>query len=231
MLDESAETTLPISALTSLEYCPRQFYYRFVQGEELTSAAMQEGKLLHRRVHQAGTQAIAEGVKETTNLYLFSEALRLSGYADVVEERAGLLVPVEYKRGRAGPWPGDQMQLCAQALCLEERQPEQLPIPYGYIYYAGSHQRVQVPLTEELRARTRNAIVQAFAVAALESPPPPLSGKLVSRCPACSVSSVCLPDEVRLLQAQRTPGSGVLARPLRRAKQEGEDTDANVLSD
>jgi CRISPR-associated exonuclease Cas4 len=184
---------------------------------------MQEGALLHRRVHQAGTQTSAGGDKEITNLYLFSEALHLSGYADVVEEHAGMLVPVEYKRGRAGPWPGDEIQLCAQALCLEERRPEQPPIPYGYIYYAGSRQRVQVSFTEELRARTRRAIAQAFEVAALEAPPPPLTGKLVARCPRCSLYSVCLPDEVRLLHARRASSSDEQERK--------ENTSANSVCD
>jgi CRISPR-associated exonuclease Cas4 len=172
MSDETDDATLPISALNALEYCTRQFYYRFVQGEEPTTVAMQEGTLLHRRVHQPGTHTTAEGDKEPTNQYLSSEALHLSGYADVVKDHAGMPVPVEYKRGRAGPWPGDEVQLCAQALCLEERQPEQLPIPYGSIYYAASHQRVQIPFTEALRARTRGAIARAFEVAALESSRP-----------------------------------------------------------
>jgi CRISPR-associated exonuclease Cas4 len=193
---------LPISALNALEYCPRKFYYQFVQGERLVNALLLEGTLLHQRVHQAGTRSTAAGERQTTRLYLASETLRLSGFADVVEERAGVLVPVEYKHGHMGQWLHDQVQLCAQALCLEERQPGKPLIPYGYIYYAGSRHRIQVPFTPLLRDRTRAAIAQAFQVAARSTPPPPLSGKLVARCSNCSLLPLCLPAEVRRLHVK-----------------------------
>ncbi|HEY0757533.1 MAG TPA: CRISPR-associated protein Cas4 [Ktedonobacteraceae bacterium] len=203
MTDVSHGEAIPISALNALEYCPRKFYYQFVQGETLANEFVLEGQLAHRRVHQAGTHVTKEGEIETTRLYLFSEALRLTGFADVTEERAGVLIPVEYKRGQQGDWLGDQIQLCAQALCLEERQSDKQPIPHGYIYYIGSRRRVRIPFTEELRARTRETIAQALQVAASETAPPPLAGKLVARCPSCSLFPLCLPEEVRLLQAKR----------------------------
>ncbi len=109
----------------------------------------------------------------------------------------------EYKHGQQGQWLNDQVQLCAQALCLEERQPGKQPITYGYIYYIGSRRRVKVAFTPQLRARTKAAIAQAWHVAARETPPPPLSGKLAARCPNCSLLPLCLPDEVRLLQAKK----------------------------
>ena len=203
MTDTSRMETIPISSLNALEYCPRSFYYQVVQGETLVNEFVLEGTLAHQRVHQAGTHATAAGEIETTRLYLYSEALHLTGFADVVEEQAGVLIPVEYKHGHQGNWPGEHIQLCAQALCLEERQPGKPPIAYGYIYYIGSRRRVKVPFTPQLRARTEAAIAQAFEVAALETPPPPLSGKLAARCPPCSLLPLCLPEEVRLLQARR----------------------------
>src|SRR2546422_1640325 len=183
MNNSSPMEMLPISALNALEYCPRSFYYQFVQGEMLVNEFVLEGQLAHQRVHQAGTHTTAEGEMQTTRLYLYSEALHLTGFADVIEERAGVFLPVEYKRGQQGQWLNDQIQLCAQALCLEERQPGKPLIPYGYIYYVGSRRRVQVHFTQQLRARTKAAIAQALQVAALETPPPPLSGALVARCP------------------------------------------------
>src|SRR5438552_2309922 len=203
MLNESAGEMLPISSLNALEYCPRKFYYQVVQGEMLVNEFVLEGQLAHQRVHQAGIHATAEGEIETTRLYLYSEALHLSGFADVIEERAGVLIPVEYKHGHQGNWLNEHIQLCAQALCLEERQPGRTPIAYGYIYYIGSRRRVQVPFTPQLRARTKVAIARAFQVAALETPPPPLSGKLVARCPPCSLLPLCLPEEVRQLRRQK----------------------------
>ena len=194
---------IPISSLNALEYCPRSFYYQVVQGEMLVNEFVLEGQLAHRRVHQAGSRTTAEGEIETTRLYLYSEALRLTGFADVVEERAGVFIPVEYKHGHQGNWLNEHIQLCAQALCLEERQPGKPPIAYGYIYYIASRRRVQVPFTLQLRARTKAAIAQAFQVAARETAPPPLTGKLAARCPPCSLLPLCLPEEVRLLQERR----------------------------
>ena len=206
MSNRAALETIPISSLNALEYCPRSFYYQVVQGEMLVNEFVLEGQLAHQRVHQAGTHTTAEGEIETTRLYLYSEALHLTGFADVIEERAGVLIPVEYKHGHQGNWLNEHIQLCAQALCLEERQPGKPPIAYGYIYYIGSRRRVKVPFTPQLRARTKAAITQAFRVAALETAPPPLSGKLAARCPPCSLLPVCLPEEVRQLQARRKEG-------------------------
>ncbi len=203
MNDTSPVEMLPISSLNALEYCPRKFYYQFVQGEMLVNEYVLEGTLAHQRVHQEGTHTTAEGGMQTTRLYLSSEALHLSGFADVIEERAGVFIPVEYKHGQQGTWLNDHIQLCAQALCLEERQPGKPLIPYGYIFYIGSRRRVQVKFTPELRNKTRATIVQALKVAALETPPPPLAGKMAARCPNCSLLPLCLPEEVRLLRSKK----------------------------
>lgn len=192
---------IPISSLNALEYCPRSFYYQVVQGETLVNEFVLEGQLAHQRVHQAGTRVTAEGVIETTRLYLSSETLHLSGFADVVEERAGVVIPVEYKHGHQGNWLNEHIQLCAQALCLEERLPGKPPIAYGYIYHVASRRRVKVPFTPQLRARTKAVIAQAFQVAERETPPQPLTGKLAARCPPCSLLPICLPEEVKLLRS------------------------------
>ena len=160
MFDKSHMEMLPISSLNALEYCPRKFYYQFVQGEMLVNEFVLEGTLAHQRVHQAGTHTTAEGEMQTTQLYLSSEALRLSGFADVVEERSGVLVPVEYKRGQQGQWLNDHIQLCAQAFCLEERQQDRPPLAYGYIFYVASLRRVQVNFTAE-----RMTLVEGLAKA------------------------------------------------------------------
>ena len=162
-----------------------------------------EGTLAHQSVDQAGTHTTAEGEMQTTRFYLYREALRLTGFADVIKTRAGLLVPVEYKHGHQGNWLNDHIQLCAQALCLEERQSGKAPIPYGYIYSSGSRRPVQVMFTPQLRARTREAITYALQVATLEIPPPPLTGNMAARCPNCSLLPLCLPEEVRLLQSKK----------------------------
>ena len=81
----------------------------------------------------------------------------------------------------------------------KERLLEKPPIPYGYIFYFGSRKRIQIHFTPTLRAKTLAAIKLAFQVATLDTPPPPLEGKIAARCRDCSLLSLCLPDEVRLL--------------------------------
>src|SRR5690349_14229666 len=97
MNNTSQIETIPISSLNALEYCPRSFYYQVVQGEILENEFVLEGQLARRRLHQAGTRTTAQDEIETTSLYLYSETLHLSGFADVVEERAGEVIPIEYK--------------------------------------------------------------------------------------------------------------------------------------
>jgi len=210
MIDRSEVGMLPISSLHAMEYCPRRFYYQFVQGEMLVNEFVLEGTLEHQRVHQAGSHRTGMEEIETTRLYLYSEALRVSGFADVIQERGGVFVPVEYKHGHLGEWINDHVQLCAQALCLEERMASQHEtgrppayIPYGYIFYVGSRRRVKVHFTEQLRARTLETIAKALKVATLNAPPPPLSGKMVERCPDCSLLPLCMPEEVRMLQSKK----------------------------
>ena len=148
-------------------------------------------------------------------MWIASRRLRLYGRADLVEfhrppgrRKPGELLaevplPVEYKNGRKRRWDNDEAQLCAQALCLEERLPDKGHIPYGYIFYIGSRRRVQVKFTTDLRNKTRATIAQALKVAALGTPPPPLTGKLAARCPNCSLLPLCLPDEVNLLRLKK----------------------------
>lgn len=203
MLHQAVPESIPISALNTLEYCSRRYYYQFVQGDTVVNDYVLEGTLLHKRVHQEGVKTTTEGELVTTRLYLYSETLHIAGFADVVEEKDGVLLPVEYKHGKQGQWLNDAVQLCAQALCLEERQPQQLPIPFGYIFYQGSHRRTRVMFTAELRERTRATIARAFQIALRDTPPQPLSGEDVVRCPGCSLLPLCLPDEVLLLQARK----------------------------
>src|SRR6266566_4507846 len=149
MISERVPETLPISSLNALEYCQRRFYYQFVQSDMLINEFVLEGTLVHQRAHQPGRQTTAEGEMQTTRVYLCSE---------------GLLIPVEYKHGHQGEWLNDHIQLCAQALCLEDMQPEKSPLPYGYIYYIGSRRRVRVDFNEELSTKKQADIYRAFQV-------------------------------------------------------------------
>ncbi len=230
---EAVPETIPLSYLNALEYCPRRFHYEFVQGDMLRNEFVLEGTLLHKNADQPGQHTSQEGEIQLNHLYLYSERLRLSGFTDIVEEEDGMLIPVEYKHGKEGKWLNDHVQLCAQALCLEElltdhlsearrnsvvdglntnKQRQTEVIPYGYIFYYGSRKRVQVHFTPELRAKTHAAIERALQIARLDTPPPPLDGKVAIRCRDCSLHPICMPEEVKLLKSQK--GSSIDAYTL-----------------
>jgi len=139
---------------------------------------------------------------ETTiyrRVYVWSDRLCVAGFADVVEERAGELVPVEYKHGRMGRWLNDHVQLCAQALCLEERTGR--PVPRGEIFYWGNRRRERIELTPALRARTEETIGRAFALIQAGRILLPLDHR--AKCYDCSLESICLPREVLILNDEQ----------------------------
>lgn len=185
---------LPISMLNQLEYCQRRFWLMYVHSEMVENAPVLEGIQQHERTHAGGVE------RDGTNtiyrrVYLWSDRLRVAGFADVVEEQEGKLVPVEYKHGRMGRWLNDHIQLCAQAICLEERTEQ--PVQRGEIFYWRSRRRVTVDITPELRARTEAAVARAFALLAAGQMPPPLDHR--AKCRDCSLEGICLPREVLLL--------------------------------
>ncbi|HID65172.1 MAG TPA: CRISPR-associated protein Cas4 [Anaerolineae bacterium] len=184
--------------LNQLEYCERRFWLMFVHGEMAINAPVLEGIQQHERVHSGGLKREGETIIHR-RVYLWSDELRVSGFADVVEERAGELIPVEYKHGRMGRWLNDHIQLCAQAICLEERTGQ--PVHRGEIFYWRSRRRVRVDITPELRARTAAAVARAFALLEAGRMPPPLDHR--AKCRDCSLEGICLPREVLLLTEER----------------------------
>jgi CRISPR-associated protein Cas1 len=139
--------------------------------------------------------------------------LALFGKLDLVEEKNGLVYPVEYKRG-AGPggdngqppyWENDAIQLCAQAMLLEEEMG--ISVPMGILYYIGSKSRIEVPLSDELRVKTRQAIQTIRELSARDSPPEPLPAELRYRCFGCSLAPVCQPEETLFCLGHSLPGA------------------------
>jgi CRISPR-associated exonuclease Cas4 len=188
---------LPLSYLNHLEYCERRFWLMYVQGEMEVNAPVLEGTLRHQRAHEAGSQREGEQVVHR-KVAVWSDRLRLTGYADLVEESDGVLVPVEYKRGKMGKWLNDHVQLCAQALCLEERTGQ--TVTRGDIFYWRSRRRVEVEFTPQLRAQTEAAVRRAFDLLAAGAMPFP--EQPVAKCRDCSLEGVCLPREVKVLQSE-----------------------------
>jgi CRISPR-associated exonuclease Cas4 len=215
-MDDGIETPeyIPISFLNAYAYCPRRFYYEFTQAEMLVNEHVLGGTQLHERVDTRG-QSVRGDALQVRRLYLCAPQLGVSGYCDLVEAdgapdagedawaalaRAGRLYPVEYKKGKLGQWVSDHVQLCAQALALEEV----LGVPagcitQGYLFYFGSARREAVVLDAELRAKTEAVLAGARQVAVLAAPPPPISNW--RKCRDCSLEPLCLPREVLGLQA------------------------------
>src|SRR5205814_5761818 len=169
---------LAISYLNALEYCPRRFYYECALSEFIDNAHVAEGTMRHER-SDSGITTTEDGVTTLRRVWIWSSRLKLSGFADVVEECEGELTPIEYKKGKMGEWLNDHVQLCAQALCLEEML--HCSIEYGYIFYFGSAHREKVVFTAELRRHTEETIQQAFALLEQGKLPPPLVGKQTRR--------------------------------------------------
>lgn len=206
--DLSDSGQLAISYLNALEYCPRRFYYECVLSEFVENVHTIEGTLRHAR-SDAGQTTTEDGVIIHRGSWLWSDRLHLSGFADVIEEEAGQLYPVEYKKGKQGEWLNNHVQLCAQALCLEEMRA--CSISHGYIFYAGSGRREEVIFTPELRQYAESTIVLAFQLIENGQLPAPLSGKpgrrsslpvMHPKCKDCSLEPLCLPREVLALTQQ-----------------------------
>ena len=146
------ETYLPLSYLNQIIYCPRRFWYMYVQGEIEINAPMLEGTYQHQtRADRAGTETDEQGRTIHRRLWVWSDRLNIAGFADFVEipkskiPNPKSLTPVEYKHGQKGKWDNDNAQLCAQALCLEEMTGQS--IEQGEIFYWRSRRRITVPFT------------------------------------------------------------------------------------
>jgi len=193
---------LPARMVNEFVYCPRLFFYEWVEGLFRESADTIEGKIQHRRVDDecAGMPAPEELGEEkihSRSVTLASERHRLIARIDVVEASGHLVTPVDYKRGRPRqtedgpePWPTDKVQLCVQAIILRDNgyQCEE-----GIVYYLETRQRVRVRFDEEVIVETLQIVEQARTVAASGRVPPPLLDS--PKCPGCSLVGICLPDE------------------------------------
>ncbi|MBD3886692.1 CRISPR-associated protein Cas4 [Phormidium tenue FACHB-886] len=178
---------IPIAALNQYAYCPHRCWRMFCLGGFVDNQYTIEGTSLHDRVHTTG-----EGQREETwqirAVWLKSERYRLIGKSDLIEENDGRRYPVEYKRGHRGEFDNDELQVCAQALCLEEMTDQ--PVTLGYLYYAQSHQRQPVEISAELRQQAIATIAAVAQILDTGAMPPAIYSP---RCKGCSLYTQCLP--------------------------------------
>jgi CRISPR-associated exonuclease Cas4 len=183
-----------LSALNQYDYCPRRCYYLFVENTFLDNEHTVEGSLQHTRA-DSGEVSSRDGTLQLRSVYLYARRLGICGKADVIEEKEGELYPIEHKKGRRGEWRNDALQLCAQALCLEEMNGK--PVTRGYIYYAATGRRQEVEFSPDLRQQTIDTIAAVRRlIESGERPPNPYT----PRCKGCSLYDLCLPRETARLR-------------------------------
>lgn len=203
--DREAEDFLPLSALQHFSFCPRQFALIHIEQQWAENRYTAEGQVMHQRVNK-GESETRSNLRIARSLRLVSHELGLAGVADVVEfhrvDDGGCALPghpgrwrpypVEYKRGRSKAEDCDRVQLCAQAMALEEML--DVEIPEGAIFYGQPRRRECVNIDRPLRAQTRQIASEIHAIFARGELPTAESGP---KCEHCSLRELCMPEPRR----------------------------------
>lgn len=209
---------LPARMVNEFVYCPRLFFYEWVEGLFQESSDTVEGKLQHKRVDKGGKplpspERAAEETLETRAVTLSSDRLRVIAKMDLLEVDGGCVTPVDYKHGKPYEvdgalqvWPADRAQLAVQAIVLRENG---YRVDEGVIFYVATRQRVRIPFTEAVIGETEAAIRDAWALAGGGRIPPPLDDS--PKCPGCSLNAICLPGETTTLRNAAEDDTGQLA--------------------
>jgi CRISP-associated protein Cas1 len=197
---------VPARMLNEFIYCPRLFFYEWVEGVFAHSGDTVEGALRHETLGERSeslppSDSGSQEKIHARSVSLSSDRLGLIAVIDLVEGQGQRVSPVDYKHGRPREqdgaleaWPTDRVQVCVQALILQE---------HGYacdeavVYYNLTKQRVRVVIDDQLVAATLDAVGQARRLAGSGRIPPPLIDS--PKCPRCSLVGICLPDETRAL--------------------------------
>jgi CRISPR-associated exonuclease Cas4 len=187
---DAEEALVPVSALQHYLFCPRQCALIHIERIWAEDGATAEGRLMHERV-DGGRPDRRAGLRTVRGLVLRSFALGLSGKADAVEFHGAIPYPVEYKRGRPKAHRADEVQLCAQALCLEEMFGH--PVPEGALFYGQTRKRQPVPFDAGLRELTTRTAIETRAMLAAGRTPAPHA---MSACRHCSLAEVCRPQKL-----------------------------------
>ncbi len=182
------ESLLPLSALNHLLYCERRCALIHTEGVFVENVFTLEGTLAHQAADTPGYESAA-GVRVVRALPLYSKRFGLTGKADIVEFRGAAPYPVDYKRGKRKKWDNDDVQLCAQALCLEEMLAT--AVPRGAIFHAQSKRRREVEFTPSLRQTTTAAIQCLRELLTSRILPTAI---LKPQCDGCSLHEICLPE-------------------------------------
>lgn len=184
---------LALSGLQHIAYCERQWALIHIEGQWADSYDTVRGDLFHERAHTEGYSTV-RGVKAVRSMRVVSRTLGIAGVADIVEFSNGelptrLVCPVEYKVGKPKVEDWDRLQVCAQALCLEEMFG--CRIGEGALFYGETRRRERVVLDEDVRSRVETLVRRMHEL--FDSGSTPL-GRKGSKCRRCSLADVCLPE-------------------------------------
>lgn len=205
---------LPARMLNEYVYCPRLFFYEWVEGVFENSVDTLDGQAKHTRVDSGPSQMPEAEEMDGESIHsrsvtLSSERVGLTAKLDLIENDENgtdgkTVRPVDYKRGKPRevdgvltPWPSDRIQIAAQALVLRDNG---YSCNEGILYYASTKQRVRIAIDDALIAETEEMISQARKAALSEQIPEPLIDS--PKCPRCSLVGICLPDETNALRAR-----------------------------
>ncbi len=179
-----------ISALEHWSYCPRQCALIHLEQTFDENLYTLRGQAVHQRVDEPESDVV-DGVRVERAVPLWSKRLGLIGKADVVEFHGETPYPVEYKHGPRREREHDDLQVCAQAICLEEMTG--LSVPRGAIYHHSSRRRREVVFDEHLRARVAEAVAAIRTMLSAKVLPEPVNDK---RCERCSLLESCMPSVI-----------------------------------
>ncbi|MHB1513506.1 MAG: CRISPR-associated protein Cas4 [Acidiferrobacter sp.] len=187
------ENLIPLSALNQYSYCPRRCYLIHVEGEFVDNVHTLRGTYEHERVDRERHE-VSAGVRVEYALPVWSRRLGLSGKCDAVEHHpVGTVYPVEFKHGKRRKRVNDDLQLAAQALCLEEMLG--VTILKGAVYHQQSRRRREVEIDRALRQAVETAALEIPQLLASGRLPPPVDD--TRRCPECSLHDICQPELAR----------------------------------
>ena len=180
---------IPLSAFNHWVYCPRRCGLIHQEGEFTDNIHTMRGNAEHERVDRATHETLRSGARVEYALPVWSDRLGLIGKCDVVEFWPdGTVYPIEYKHGPKRKWLNDDLQLAAQAICLEDMLGR--AVPTGAIFHASSRRRREVTITPELRQMVIETAEAIRAMLAANNLPPPVND---ARCKECSMNEICQP--------------------------------------
>lgn len=185
-----------MSGIQHFAFCERQWGLIHIENQWVENVRTVEGKNLHQKADDPYFTETRGDVKIVRSVPLMSKTLGLYGVADVIElqkvpeDHSGVRYSiVEYKRGKPKPDDRDEVQLCAQAICLEEMLA--ITLDYGYLYYGETKHRHRVEFNGPLRTRVRDLSERMHNLFAKGETPPPVKDK---RCKNCSLADICVPE-------------------------------------